>query len=115
MLIISVPLIIALLIFYIIRKYRRSERYSGVFFALFAVLLAVYELFVLTFAAGFYMRDIGKIYGIDRREISLDELYEATVICAENANKAYNEKFTASKMTKTLENIYIEEYKRGNK
>lgn len=46
-------------------------------------------------------------------EIYLDkEKYEK--MC-ENAYTAYNEKFTASKMTKTLENIYLEEYKRGNR
>ncbi len=68
---------------------------DGAIFRLFwgslSALLTVYSLFTLTFAAGFYVRDIGDIFGIERRDITVDELYSAALITAEGANEAYRE------------------------
>ncbi|MBE6708031.1 MAG: DUF3810 domain-containing protein [Ruminococcaceae bacterium] len=89
--IIFVPVAVVIVIVLIVRTYQMSRDYSRIICRLISIVIVVYELFVLTFAAGFYVRDIGEMYGIKRREISLDELYSATVICAEGANARYDE------------------------
>lgn len=87
--IICIPLAVILVIISIVRAHRRSLGYSRIICGLVSAVLVFYELFVLTFAAGFYTYDIGEMYGIKRRDITLDELYKAAEICAEGANEAY--------------------------
>lgn len=63
----------------------------GIISSLAALVLLVYSLFILTFAAGFYTGDIGEHFGVSRRDVTVDELYEAAIITVEGVNEAYSE------------------------
>ena len=84
---ILVPVIMIAMFVYGIRG--DSDRVFRLFCGSLSALMVVYSLFVLTFAAGFYMRDIGEIFEIERRDLTVDELYSAALIAAEEANEAY--------------------------
>ncbi len=58
---------------------------------LLSVITLLYSLFVFTFAAGFYVKDIGEYFGLKRRDITLDELYDAALFVVNEVNAAYDE------------------------
>ena len=53
----------------------------------FATVSVVYSVFVLSYGAGFYTRDIGLEFGIVRRDVSVDELYSATLAAIREVNR----------------------------
>ena len=56
-----------------------------------SVALLAYSLFVLTFAAGFYASPVETYFGLEKRNITVDELYEAAMITVDGVNGAYAE------------------------
>lgn len=89
--IIYVPFILASLIIFVVKMEEDSPAFIRLVSGLVAVITLVYTIFTATFAAGFYVRDIGEYFGIERREISIDELYEATTITVNELNETYSE------------------------
>lgn len=85
------PFVVVCLIVYIIKTQGDDVVTVQIISALLSVATLVYTLFSFTFAAGFYVRDIGDFFGIERREITVDELYKAALRTAEDVNKAYSE------------------------
>lgn len=69
----------------------RAEPSVRLISSLAALIAAVYVLFVLTFASGFYTRSIGEYFGIEDRDITVNELYDATLATVDGANAAYGE------------------------
>ncbi len=69
----------------------RTEPSVRLISSLAALIAAVYVLFVLTFASGFYTRSIGEYFGIEDRDITVNELYDATLATVDGANAAYGE------------------------
>lgn len=86
---IFVPFILIAVTVYIIRADAEASASVRLIAWLVSVLTLIYSLFVLTFAAGFYTRDIGDFYGLEQRDITVDELCEAAFMTAEGANEAY--------------------------
>lgn len=89
--IIMSPLALAWVIVLAVRTNGRLAPSVRLISSLAAAIAAVYILFVLTFASGFYTRDIGEYFGIEDRDITVNELYSATLVTAEGANAAYGE------------------------
>ncbi len=87
--IIYVPFIFVSLIIFVIRMDEDNAAFVKLVSGLLSVITLVYTIFTVTFAAGFYVRDIGEYFGIERREISLDELCEATAITVSELNEIY--------------------------
>jgi len=90
-LIVTLPITVTVLIVYIMKSDGEFESFVRIISGVASVLTLVYSLFTLTFAAGFYTEDIGKSFGIERRDITVDELYSATLRTAEGVNEAYRQ------------------------
>jgi len=95
MTVILIPAVIITAVIGIIRKRKEKARLKKLFCRLVSLPLAVYFLFVYTFAAGFYTTGIGDYFDIETRPMSSEELYRAALICAEKVNTAYGEITTA--------------------
>ncbi len=89
--IIFMPFIFASIVIYVIRTKGEYVASVRVISGLISVITLVYSLFVFTFAAGFYGKDIGEYFGVNRRKLTVNELYSAAVVIVDRANEAYSE------------------------
>lgn len=87
-LLIALPLILGFLIFFGIRNHNESFRsallYCG---SILSVLCIVGQLFVYAFAAGYSAKTADQKFGIERKDVSAEELYETACILVERINE----------------------------
>lgn len=80
-LILCLPVLLVALIVVACRRWSDSWRSAGIFTGrLAAVLCAVWMVFVWNFAPGYYGSTLDRKLGLDRREVSADELYQTALI-----------------------------------
>lgn len=86
-LILAVPLIVFIVIYVGIRYRSRTMRealvYSG---SILAVLCVLLQMFVYAFAPGYAARHLDDKLGIERKNVSAEELYETALVLIERAN-----------------------------
>jgi len=82
--IISVPLILVALVVYANSRFADSWRQVGLFcVSLLSLLALLFAAFTVGFAPGYHGSTLDKKLGIDRAEVSAEELYETAVILAD--------------------------------
>ena len=88
-LLIASPVILGFLIYAGIRYHNKSLRdalvYCGSVLAVFCI---VFQLFVFGFAPGYYGYTVDRTLGMERRDVSPEELYETAVILVQEINRA---------------------------
>lgn len=86
-LLIASPFILGFLLYYGIRYRNKTLRdallYCG---SILSVLVLVLQIFVFAFAPGYYGQTIDKKLGIERKDVSAEELYETACILIEKIN-----------------------------
>lgn len=109
-LILSLPVLLAVLILIAVRKYSGSWRAAGVYIGkLAAVLCVIGILFVLCFAPGYYGTTLDKKLNLDRKPVSAQEL-EATarLLSAELESVSKDLIFTSEKSSSVMPYSYGE-------
>ena len=90
--IIAIPLILVVLIGIANRRFSDSWRQVGVFcVSLLSVLSLFFAAFTVGFAPGYHGSTLDKKLGIERTEVSAEELYDTASILAENIEKEVDE------------------------
>lgn len=88
MAVIMSPVIVVFIVMYAMRHFADSWRDTLVFCGAIVSVLAIFFCsFTLTFAAAYRGARLDKKLGIERRDVSAEELYETAVILAERVNK----------------------------
>ena len=88
MLLLSIPLIVLAIVVYANRHYVDTWRDVAIFCtALLSLLALVFSLFTFAFAPAYYGKTLDKKLGIERREVSAEELYDTAMILVENINE----------------------------
>ena len=76
-----VPVIVILLTVYANRHYTQSWRDVAIFsVAIISILACFFSLFTFAFAPGYFGKTLDKKLGIERREVSAEELYDTALI-----------------------------------
>ena len=90
--IIALPIILTALIITANRKFSDSWRQVGVFcVSLVSLLALVFAAFTVGFAPGYHGSTLDKKLGIERAEVSAEELYDTALILAANIEKEVDE------------------------
>lgn len=88
-LLILLPVAAVLLIVFVIRRRCDTWRDAGVFcLTILSVVALLFNLFVLTFSAGYYGASLDKKLGIERQQIKKEELYHTAMILVQEVNEA---------------------------
>ena len=97
MIIILLPVIAVALIIYSSKRFASSWRDVLVFCAsILSVLALSFSVFTVAFAPGYHGTTLDKKLGIDRREVSAEELYATALILSEKANAEAKEQYFSS-------------------
>lgn len=109
-LILSLPVLVAVLILLAVRKYSGSWRAAGVYVGKLAAILCVIGiLFVLCFAPGYYGTTLDKKLELERKPVSAAELEKtARILSAELAAVSDDLIFTSSKSSSVMPFSYSE-------
>ncbi len=92
MVVILSPVILVFIVIYAMRNFADSWRDTLIFCGAIASVLAIFFCsFTLTFAAAYRGARLDKKLGIERREVSAQELYETALILAERVNGEVDE------------------------
>ena len=75
----------------ILRLGEDPRDYVRILSGVMTLVFLVYSVFVFGFAPGFYTKGIGEYFGVERRDITVDELSEATEKVITELNLAYGE------------------------
>ncbi len=87
-LLIFLPVIIFFLMRIAVKKYSGSWHNTGVYVRiLFSLASIFFSVFVLGFGAGYHGSTLDKKLGLDRRDVSAEELYDTASILAEKVNE----------------------------
>lgn len=90
--VLSAPVLIGVVYMICLRKSLRGRRYFiRCIVGLLSVLLLVYSMFVFLFAAGYRGSTLDTKLGLDRRDVSADELYSTMVIVRDRLNQLADE------------------------
>ena len=88
LLLLSIPLIVAVIVIWGNRHYVDSWRDVAVFcVALISLLAYFFSIFTLSFAPGYHGTTLDKKLGIERREVSTEELYNTAMILVDKVNE----------------------------
>ncbi len=88
MLLILVPVIVVAIVMYANRHYIDTWRDVAIFcVSLISLLALFFSLFTFAFAPGYHGKTLDKKLGIDRKEVSAEELYDTAMILVEKINE----------------------------